>query len=199
MSRRRRVLLSVVLVVVLLLAYPGWLAWRIWDRSHTDETRPADAIVVLGAAQYNGRPSPVFQARLDHAAYLYGEGLSPTIIVTGGKRPGDSFSEAEAGHSYLEDQGVPEGAILEETQGRTTLESMEAVKRIAEDEDITTVLLVSDPLHSERIERIADDLGFEETYTSWASYTQLERSRLTKAKQLLREVGSLLVYELLGR
>lgn len=192
--------LRVFLVIVLLvLAYPAWLAFQVWQQSRNDETHSADAIVVLGAAQYDGEPSPVFQARLDHAAYLYEEQLSPMVIVTGGKKPGDRFTEAEAGHMYLEEQGIPAENILEEEQGRTTWQSLKEVRSIAQETDVDSVLLVSDPLHSERIKRMASDLGFDETYTSWASYQRLQRSRETKAKELLREVASLLVYELLER
>ena len=186
-------------LLILLLAYPGWLAFQIWSQSHEDELHGADAIVVLGAAQYDGRPSPVFQARLDHAAYLYREQFSSKVIVTGGKRPGDRFTEAEAGREYLASQGIPEEDITGEDDGRTTLQSLKQVREIAVEENIESVLLVSDPLHSERIKRMASDLGFEETYASWASYSQLHRSRETKAKQLFREVASLLVYELLQR
>src|SRR5688500_19968020 len=113
-----------VLVLVLLLAYPAWLAFQIWSQSHEDELHGADAIVVLGAAQYDGRPSPVFKARLDHAAYLYQEDFSRQVIVTGGKRPGDRFTEAEAGRNYLTDQGIPSEDITGEDEGRTTLQSL---------------------------------------------------------------------------
>ena len=190
---------ALLLILALLLAYPGWLAFQIWSQSHEDELHGADAIVVLGAAQYDGRPSPVFRARLDHAAYLYREQFSARVIVTGGKRPGDRFTEAEAGRAYLTQQGIPEEDITGEDDGRTTLQSLRQVRRIAVEEDIDSVLLVSDPLHSERIKRMASDLGFDEAYASWASYSQLQRSRETKAKELLREVASLMVYELLQR
>jgi uncharacterized SAM-binding protein YcdF (DUF218 family) len=186
------------LVLVVLLAYPAWLGWQIWRQSLADENRTADAIVVLGAAQYDGDPSPIFQARLDQAAYLYTEGFSDTVIVTGGKQPGDRFTEAEAGEMYLSgEKGVSADRIIGETEGTTTLESMEAVKGLAEEQGVSTVLLVSDPMHSERIKRMALDLGFEEAYTSPASYIVLNRSRATKLKELVREIGSLLAYEFL--
>lgn len=190
----------VALALVVLLAYPAWLGWQIWRQSLADENQTADAIVVLGAAQYDGDPSPIFQARLDQAAYLFDEGFSDITIVTGGKQPGDRFTEAEAGEMYLsEEKGVPADRIIGETEGRTTLESMEAVKKLAEEQGVQTVLLVSDPMHSERIKRMALDLGFEEAYTSPASYIVLNRSRATKLKELLHEVGSLLAYEFLER
>ncbi len=192
----RRALLVVLLAVI---AYPLWLGFRIWDQSHSDEVYFADAIVVLGAAQYDGEPSPVFKARLDHAIYLYEEGLAENVVVTGGKQEGDRFTEAEAGSMYLQDASVPPEVILSESEGRTTFESLEAVSEIAEAEDFHSALFVSDPLHSERIKRMATDLGFEKAYTSPASYVTLNRSRATKAKELVHEVLSLLAYQLLHR
>ena len=189
----------VLFVVAALLAYPTWLAIQVWQQSHVDETRGADAIVVLGAAQYDGDPSPIFKARLDQAAYLYTEDLSDTVIVTGGKREGDRFNEAEAGSNYLEEKEVPGEAIIEEPEGTSTLESLENVKQIASSEGINSLLLVSDPLHSERIKRIARDLGFKEAWASWASYASLDRSRATKAKEIFREVAAILAYELFER
>jgi uncharacterized SAM-binding protein YcdF (DUF218 family) len=199
MRRFRRWIGIIGLVLVVLLAYPAWLAWRIWDQSHNDEVRAADAIVVLGAAQYNGRPSPVLQARLDHALYLYGEDLAGRVIVTGGKRAGDEFAEAEAAEMYLEAEGVPSEAILAEDEGMTTLESLEAVRDVSVENGIDTVLLVSDPLHSERIKTMAHDLGFDEAWTSPASYVELNRTRRTKAQELLHEIASLAAYELFDR
>jgi uncharacterized SAM-binding protein YcdF (DUF218 family) len=192
----RRILLIALAIVI---AYPLFLAFRIWQQSRIDEVRSADAIVVLGAAQYNGSPSPVFEARLEQAEYLYSEDLAPRIVVTGGKPEGDVFSESEVGRGYLVAQGVPEEVILSEDEGRTTLESLTNVHDIAADNGIETVLLVSDPLHSERIKAIATDLGFDEAYASWTSYTRLNRSRETKLNELLHEVAALAAYEVLGR
>lgn len=190
---------AVLVVLIGLLAYPLWLGFRVWDQSHSDEVYFADAIVVLGAAQYNGKPSPVYQARLDHAVYLYEEGLADTVIVTGGKLKGDRFTEAEAGAMYLEAEAVPAAAILSETQGRTTYQSLHGARQVADEHGIDSALFVSDPLHSERIKRMATDLGFEKAYTSPASYVELNRSRSTKVKELIHEVLSLLAYQLLQR
>lgn len=188
---------AIVVVVLAALAYPLWLGFRVWDQSHSDEVFRADAIVVMGAAQYNGEPSPIFKARLDHALYLYQEGLADTVVVTGGKAEGDRFTEAAAGTQYLLDANVPPTAILAESTGTTTYESLKMVRQIAASNEIETALFVSDPLHSERIKRMATDLGFRKAYTSPASYTQLERSRQTKLKELLHEVLSLLAYQFL--
>jgi uncharacterized SAM-binding protein YcdF (DUF218 family) len=188
-----------IAVLVVLLAYPVYLGYQVWSQSHRDENHSADAIVVLGAAQYDGEPSPIFKARLDQAAYLYKEGFSTTVIVTGGKQEGDRFTEAEAGANYLVTQGVPSDAFLLENQGSTTLQSLREVRELADDHGIDSVLLVSDPMHSERIKRIAGDLGFSDVYSSPASYISLNRSRATKAKELAREVASIIAYEIFGQ
>jgi uncharacterized SAM-binding protein YcdF (DUF218 family) len=195
----RRVRWLILAVVLALIAYPAWIGFQVWDQSRDDENHSADAIVVLGAAQYDGTPSPVFKARLDHAVYLYEQDFSNVVIVTGGKQKGDRFTEAEAGSNYLVDQGIPSDAIMQEENGKSTLQSMRNVKELTEGGDIESLLLVSDPLHSERIKRIAHDLGFEESYASWASYQELNRSRATKAKELVREVGAIFVYEFFDR
>jgi uncharacterized SAM-binding protein YcdF (DUF218 family) len=197
MKVARRVLL---VVLVLLVAYPTWLAYRIWDQTRHDEVHSADAIVVLGAAQYDGRPSAVFKARLDHAAYLYEQGLSDKVVVTGGKQEGDRFTEAEAGAKYLaEKHGIPAEHLVDVGEGNTTLESLEAVAQEVKAQGVDSVLLVSDPFHSERIKEMAHDLGFEGAYASWASYQMLNRSFPTKVKELLHEVASLAAYEILQR
>jgi uncharacterized SAM-binding protein YcdF (DUF218 family) len=195
----RRVRWLILAVVLALIAYPAWIGFQVWDQSRDDENHSADAIVVLGAAQYDGTPSPVFKARLDHAVYLYEQDFSNVVIVTGGKQKGDRFTEAEAGSNYLVDQGIPSDAIMQEENGKSTLQSMRNVKELTEGGDIESLLLVSDPLHSERIKRIAHDLGFKESYASWASYQELNRSRATKAKELVREVGAIFVYEFFDR
>ena len=186
-------------IAILLLAYPAWLGLEVWRQSHRDEIRYSDAIVVLGAAQYQGKPSPVYKARLDHAAYLYTEGVAEKVVVTGGKRKGDRYTEAQTGSNYLGDNGVPEEDIVLEQEGTTSLESLRNVWELSRERGIDTLVLVSDPLHSERIERIASDLGFQDVHTSPASYTQLERSRETKARELVREVGAILLYEIFRR
>jgi uncharacterized SAM-binding protein YcdF (DUF218 family) len=116
-----------------------------------DERRPADAIVVLGAAQYNGRPSPVLQARLDHALQLYRAGLAPKVMLTGGVGRGDVESEATVGKRYLTARGVAASAISLEAEGRSTGESMTAVAAWVKKAKVKTVILVSDPFHMARL------------------------------------------------
>ena len=139
---------------------------------------PAEAIVVLGAAQYDGRPSPQLAARLDHAVELYGEGVAPVVMVTGGNQPGDRFTEAEASANYLVDRGVPESAIMREDAGRTTYESLSAAadQLLAADRD--DVVLVTDPYHSLRSRLIAEEVGLDASLsptptsvvTGWSSF-----------------------------
>jgi uncharacterized SAM-binding protein YcdF (DUF218 family) len=135
------------------------------QQENRDEARRADAIMVLGAAQFNGKPSPVLEARLSHAFDLWQQGLAPIIVVTGGKQPGDKFTEASSGAEYLMGRGVPDEAIRREVQGTTSWESIAASARFLKSEGRTTVLLVSDPYHSLRIKGIAAEVGLT-PYTS---------------------------------
>ena len=134
---------------------------QVWQASNRDEARPSDAIIVLGAAQYDGEPSPVLARRLDHAAELYLEGIAPLVVVTGGNRPGDRFTEAGASAAYLEAHGVPGQAIEREVQGGSSWESLAAAARFLRAAGQTRVVLVSDPYHAMRIDGIAHDLGLD--------------------------------------
>ncbi len=117
-----------------------------------DERRPADAIVVLGAAQYDGHPSPVLEARLDHALILYEARLAPVVVLTGGIGTGDTTSEAIVSKRYLEERNVPAEALVVRAEGRSTVTSMEAVARWLEDQGLESVILVSDPFHMGRLQ-----------------------------------------------
>lgn len=149
-----------MLVVILLpVGYVGVTAVQVWQASHGDDARPAEAIVVLGAAQYDGRPSPALRNRLEHALALYEQGLAPLIVVTGGRQQGDRFTEATTGYNYLRQRGVPDEAILKEVQGRTTYESLAAVSRFLRGKGLDDVILVSGRAHTKRLAGIAQDLG----------------------------------------
>ncbi len=113
----------------LVFVYLSVTFFQVWRAARRDDARPSDAIVVLGAAQYDGRPSPVLAARLDHALELYEEGVAPMIVVTGGRQDGDRFTEATAAATYLHEHGVPDDAILRETTGRSSWESLSAAAR----------------------------------------------------------------------
>lgn len=157
---RLHLALRVLVVAALLVSvYLGVTFAEVWHASRQDSARPAEAIVVLGAAQYDGVPSEVFRARLDHAVDLYEADLAPTIVVTGGRAEGDRFSEATAAATYLHERGVSDDRILRETSGRNSWESLAASARFLTERGITDVLLVSDPFHAKRIEAIADEVG----------------------------------------
>ena len=150
-----------LVVAALLFASLAVTFVQVWLAARRDEARPSQAIIVLGAAQYNGTPSPVLAARLDHAIDLYREKIAPVIVVTGGRQPGDQYTEAGASADYLHEHGVPDNAILRETTGRTSWESLEAAARFLKSRGIIRVVLVSDPYHSERISAIAHDVGLD--------------------------------------
>lgn len=137
----------------------GYATIRIWQQAAEDERGPADAIVVLGAAQYDGRPSPVFRARLDHAVDLYLDGVAPLFVVTGGKATGDRTTEAAAARAYALGRGVPAEAILVEDRGRNTLESLRSVGLMLRVRAARDVVFVSDPTHMLRVLRMARDQG----------------------------------------
>ena len=145
--------------IALLVLYFGITFLQVWSASRSDHAHKAQAIVVLGAAQYNGRPSPVLEARLQHALELWQRGIAPKIVTTGGNRPGDRYTEASTGASYLLRHGVPESAIELETQGASSWESLAAAARFLRKEGITDVVLVTSPWHALRTEKIADEVG----------------------------------------
>ena len=145
----------------LLFVYLSVTFFQVWRAARRDDARPSDAIVVLGAAQYDGRPSPVLAARLDHALALYEEGIAPRIVVTGGRQEGDRFTEATAAANYLHDHGVPDDAILRETTGRSSWESLSASARFLKQDGLDQVVLVSDPYHAARIDAIASEVGLD--------------------------------------
>lgn len=153
-------LVSLVLLAVV-VAYVGGTFVQVWQASGRDGARPAQAIVVMGAAQYDGRPSPVLKNRLDHALDLYDDGLAPMIVVTGGRQEGDRFTEATSGYNYLRTQGVPDEDIRREVQGATTYESLTAVARFLATEGIDDVVVVSGPAHAKRLAEVARAVGLD--------------------------------------
>lgn len=190
MRRVRRLLVVLVLVLV-----AGWLlsllcvvAMGAWDRA-----RPGEAIVVLGAAQYAGRPSPVLKARLDHAVQLWNRGLAPRVILTGGVGDGDTTSEAAVSRRYVMRQGVPDTAILMETVGRTTNESLRGVAELMETGRVRSVagdgrevILVSDPFHMLRLWILARRHELV-PYTSATRTSPISANRRTTWKYYLNE------------
>ncbi|HEX5591033.1 MAG TPA: YdcF family protein [Candidatus Limnocylindrales bacterium] len=183
--------------LVVLFGLAVMTAGLVWTQGGRDEQRPADAIVVLGAAQYDGRPSRIFEARLAHAVDLYEAGVAPILVVTGGKAEGDRTTEAETARVYALGRGVPDSAILAEDQGRTTLESLEGVADLFEAHGLRTAVFVSDRTHMLRVLRIATDEGI----TGWGSPTTrspLDSNVAWQVEAMLHEIGALGVYFLGG-
>jgi uncharacterized SAM-binding protein YcdF (DUF218 family) len=194
--RRHLAILSAA-VLAGLLALAALVTYRIWDQGARDEARPADAIVVLGAAQYDGRPSQILVARLSHAVDLYERGMAPLIVVTGGKREGDRTTEAAVARAYAIERGVPDSAILSEDQGRTTLESLEGVAELFREHDLGTAIVVSDRTHILRVLRIATDLGIS-ALGSPTTTSPLETHPEWQVEATVHELGALGVYFLGG-
>ena len=157
----RRVVQSFGASVVVMLFYFLLSLFQVWNTGRSDDRQPVDAIVVLGAAQYDGRPSPQFQARLDHALELWKLDLASYIVVTGGKQVGDRFTEAAAARKFFETKGVTDNLIFEENLGKTTYASLLAVSRVASERKIERVLIVSDPFHQLRAKLIAQEVGLD--------------------------------------
>ncbi len=158
-----------------------------------DEAAPSDAIIVLGAAQWNGKPSPVLQARLDHAYELWRRKLAPAIIVTGGTGEGDRFSESQVARQYLVGRGVPPAAILMEERGRSSYESMSAASSLMIRRGWYRATVVSDPFHMLRLKRMGDDLGLR-TFTSPTRTSPILPGSDAEWFYKLREVGTLAYY-----
>jgi uncharacterized SAM-binding protein YcdF (DUF218 family) len=183
------------------VAVAGYATFRVWQRGDVDEVarvRQADAIVVLGAAQYDGRPSPVFQARLDHAVALWRDGHAPLLVMTGGGQEGDRTTEAATGRAYAIAHGVPSDAILMEDRGRSTQESLDAVAGILEARGAGPTIFVSDRLHMLRVMRIAKDLGVD-AYGSPATDSPSDATIERRLDATLHELGALAWYGLVGR
>jgi len=176
------------LTVFVILSFALWLlsaaAVLVW--SSRDEARPAQAIVVLGAAQYAGKPSPVLRARLDHALDLWNRHLASLLILTGGTGIGDTTSEAAVGRNYVRKHGVPDTVILIENAGRTTSESMRAVAGMMEARGLQTALLVSDPFHMWRLRILARRFGFT-PYTSPTQTSPISPNREARWKYIFSE------------
>lgn len=190
----RRLVGLVAVVGALATLYVGVTFLQVVDASRRDSHDPAQAIIVLGAAQYDGVPSPVLAGRLDHAVELYEAGLAPIIVVTGGKQPGDRFTEAAAGFAYLRGAGVPEAAILREEQGASTWEQLAATSRFLGDASIDDVILVSDDYHAYRVRRIAEELGL----SAQVSPVDPGLSAVGEVRALARETAAVAVGRIVG-
>ena len=162
----RRVIQSLGVVIVFAAVYFFVSLLQVWNTGRSADRQPVGAIVVLGAAQYDGRPSPQLQARLDHALELWNLNLASYIVVTGGKQEGDRFTEAAASRKFFESSGVASDLIFEENSGTTTYASLFAVSQVVRDLEIDRVLIVSDPFHLLRAKLIANEVGLDASSSS---------------------------------
>lgn len=169
-------------VVALVVLYLAFTFTQVWWASNQDDRTPSNAIVVLGAAQWNGIPSPVYKERLDHAADLYRQGVAKTIIVTGGKQQGDKVGEGYAGYNYLKGKGIPDKALLIEVGGTNTYEELSAAVPILDEYKLGhNVTVVSSPYHGFRANAIAEEVGLNPHFSAAASESSLA--------SLVREAG----------
>jgi uncharacterized SAM-binding protein YcdF (DUF218 family) len=196
-SRTRDVVRLLVAALAALTLTGVATTFRIWQQGEQDERGPADAIVVLGAAQYDGRPSPVLAARLDHAIDLWNHGAARSFIVTGGRIPGDRTTEAAVARGYAIAHGVPASAIFGEDQARNTLSSLRSVAGLMRDHGLHSAVFVSDPTHMLRVLRLASDLGLE----GYGSPTRTSPVQADPGERILatvHELGALAVYFMTG-
>jgi vancomycin permeability regulator SanA len=189
-----RIVAAFVVAVGLIV---GVTAVNIWWTARQDERPVSDAIVVLGSAQYNGTPSPIFEARLDHALDLYNAGVSPMIITVGGRQTGDLFTEAEAGLLWLAREGVPEEAMRAIPDGTDTLKSMQAVASLFDEQGLSTAVVVTDPWHALRATRMAQDAGIVAS-SSPTRQGPAVQTRSTQFRYIARETAAYLFYRLTG-
>ena len=186
----RRVRLAALAVVGLGFLYVGVTFIQVLVASGEDDRDPADAIVVLGAAQYNGEPSPVLAGRLEHAFELWDEGVAPLVVTTGSNQPGDVFTEGYAGFEYLRFAGIPEEELLVITDGSSTWEQLAATARQLRARELESVVLVSDPYHAFRLRQIAGEVGLDASVSSTDGGSSI--------RQLLRETASVSLGRILG-
>ncbi|TDC63974.1 YdcF family protein [Actinomadura sp. GC306] len=204
-GRRRRspwvtvpvgVVLGLLLIAVLT---PLTVGARVWYQARQDERPRSDAIIVLGAAQYNGQPSPTLRWRLQHALDLYRAGVAPAIVTVGGKAPGDNYTEAGSGRTWLvEKGGVPAGRVVAVPLGRDTLGSMRAVGAEFDRRGWSSAVIVSDPWHGLRSKKMAADHGIEAAASPTRSGPSVQ-TRETQFDYIVRETGAYLSYVLLGK
>jgi uncharacterized SAM-binding protein YcdF (DUF218 family) len=195
----RRVLLGLLVLVLAYFAVSTTLVARWMGK---DERPRVDAIVVLGAAQYNGRPSAIYRARLEHAVDLYDGGVAPLLVFTGGREEGDQFSEGGSGARWALEQGIPASAVLAEERSRTTYQNLAGAKRVlqrrAPDGRRPRIVIVSDPFHMFRAVKQAADLGLD-AYPSPTRTSPLSASRVKLTESVLREDLAIAGYLLSGR
>lgn len=190
-----RMLQAGIALCAVLVVYYLVSLYQVWSVGRADQEQPVDAIVVMGAAQYDGRPSPQLAARLDHVVELWPQGYAPLVVVTGGNIPGDRFTEASASAAYLIERGVPDESIIREDQGSNSFESLESVAAILGDLGLDDVLIVTDPYHALRSRETAEELGLTVRVSS--TDTSVVRGS-DSAGRHLREAAGVAVGRIIG-
>lgn len=188
----RRGLFGFVLMLALVVS---GTAFRVWQEARQDDRTRADAVVVLGAAQYAGRPSPILEARLEHAKLLFDTGVARYIVTGGGRKAGDQYTEADAGVKWLTSHGVPRDHVVPVGEGRDTLGTIQAVARLAVQRGWNSAVIVSDPWHSLRARTMARNAGL----SAWTSPTHtgpVVQTREIQIKYIARETAALLYYRI---
>lgn len=185
-----RVVVGAVLIAALIV---GGTLVRVWQVARTDVRTPADFILVLGAAQYNGDPSPVLSSRLDHAARLWRTDVAPVIVTVGGRQAGDNYTEAEAGRNYLLSYGIPDDAVVAIRKGSDTLRSVAAAADLAQRKGWDSAVIVSDPWHSLRSRTMARDAGLDVTVSPTRS-GPIVATREIQGRSIARETAAMLYY-----
>jgi uncharacterized SAM-binding protein YcdF (DUF218 family) len=201
-GRRLRPFAWILRIFAVLLAAailtPLAVGWRVWYQARQDERPRSDAIIVLGAAQYDGDPSPTLEWRLRHALTLYRKGVAPALVTVGGKREGDRFTEAEAGRNWLVRQGVPQGRVVSVPEGSDTLQSMKAVGTAFQRLKWDSAVIVTDPWHGLRSKRMAEGHGIEAAASPTRSGPSVQ-TRDTQFNYIVRETGGYLWYVTVAR
>jgi uncharacterized SAM-binding protein YcdF (DUF218 family) len=195
---RSLLLRGIALVLALVVAIPVAVAGRVWYVARQDDRAPSDVILVLGTTQYDGRPSSIFIARLEHALVLHESGVAPVVMTVGGSRPGDRFTEARAAADYLIAGGLSTGEIMAVGEGSDTLRSIQAAARVMARHDWSSAVLVTDPWHMLRARSMARDAGIE-AVGSPTRQGPAVYSRQTQLRYIARETAALLSYEVFGR
>ncbi|MFH0854813.1 MAG: YdcF family protein [bacterium] len=187
--RFKKILFGLIIVV---LCFFFIFIHKIYKQSVIDEAQKADVIVVLGASQWNGQPSPVLRNRLDHAYSLYRLKFSNKFILTGGVGEGENVSESQAGKNYLMQKGVEEENIFIEEKSKTTWQNLNEAKNILEQKKFNSIILVSDGFHMFRLKQMANDLEIE----NYISPVEAGKNKLTNFKYVLRESVVYILYKL---
>ncbi|APU16888.1 MULTISPECIES: YdcF family protein [Actinoalloteichus] len=184
---------TVVGTMLIMALVVGGTLFRVWFVARQDDRSRADVVVVLGAAQYDGRPSAVLEARLEHAVTLYESGVADHILTVGGRQAGDNYTEAEAGEFWLVEHGIPQDRVVAVGEGVDTLGSFRVAARAISERGWDSAVIVSDPWHSLRARTMARDAGID----AWVSPTRrgpIVQTRETQARYILRETAALLHY-----